>query len=472
MTTDTNDIGGGQGGSLDRLKLRHPIPEFDDHVRFAEHIFVDEFSRPLWHLGVTEQHKRQLDDCGSAVRDWRCDRLENVRLLDAGAVRLLGHKYFVDGRLMDGSMTGFVHDQFEPFVEADKAREIANGDAIISSRGYGYYRIGMASLFERRAQLWSELFGDEGKSALEVQREFDRLAQELHDSKGDVDQMSARAATFLRRYRKHALRAILDDWRDARERGTFMHESIEMSLNDMQDAKDARFRDRDFQLYEQFRERWLRPRGLVPYRTELCLFDEGAELCGMIDGVFIRAEDLANPARQRHVVLLDWKRSKKIRTKAFTEGSVGKGILRDLPDCNHSHYTCQLNGYKWIMERNGFTVTQMGIAVFFPKQSDFEYYEIDDRQREISACIDERRSRKLADALHSKKRLWGELPPALESSSDAASAAWMRQMRAADEKLAPLANAAAQHFHKRYKQADVPSAFRTASNGRIFLDGK
>lgn len=101
--------GGGQGGSLDKLRKQNPLPQIDNHIKFYDYIAVDPSGKP--------------DE--SFLFDVRGALMPNQRPLPAGW-RILNHKYFVDGIMMRESLTSFLQHFHEHFDEQEHALRLAN----------------------------------------------------------------------------------------------------------------------------------------------------------------------------------------------------------------------------------------------------------------------------------------------------------------------------------------------------------
>lgn len=81
----------------------------------------------------------------------------------------------------------------------------------------------------------------------------------------------------------------------------------------------------------------------IIYKLEWRIFDESVNISGTIDCVLI------NPDNNKELILLDWKRSKEIRTTNKYE-SCDHEVTRGIPNCNERKYSVQLNLYKRILE--------------------------------------------------------------------------------------------------------------------------
>ena len=80
------------------------------------------------------------------------------------------------------------------------------------------------------------------------------------------------------------------------------------------------------------------------FRTEWTIYAIDEDVAGSIDAVFVDQED-------DKLVLVDWKRSKKLPEKYNGYGKLMSGPLSSVPDCQGEHYRLQLNMYKWILTK-------------------------------------------------------------------------------------------------------------------------
>jgi len=92
------------------------------------------------------------------------------------------------------------------------------------------------------------------------------------------------------------------------------------------------------------------------FRTEVSVFHCGMKLAGQIDCLCRDNEG--------NLVIWDWKRSKRIVTDCMRQM---KPPLQHLADCNLSHYSIQLNIYRYILESEyGYRVSGMFLGIVHP----------------------------------------------------------------------------------------------------------
>jgi ATP-dependent exoDNAse (exonuclease V) beta subunit len=99
-----------------------------------------------------------------------------------------------------------------------------------------------------------------------------------------------------------------------------------------------------------------------PYRTEWLVYDEEQEIAGSIDCVLSDNEG--------RIMILDWKRSKKIdKTNNFEKGFAP---FQDMDNCNYCHYSLQLNFYRHVLEtKYNKNVIFMMLVILHPNQKTY-----------------------------------------------------------------------------------------------------
>lgn len=161
----------------------------------------------------------------------------------------------------------------------------------------------------------------------------------------------------------------------AAKSGTEMHKNIEAFFNNEKTPSSEL--DHFYRFVEDHKY-------LEPYRTEWCIFDEDSRVCGSVDMVY---KDTRNPGC---FVVVDWKRSKAIKTENKWQSGTSEHSYR-LPDCNFSHYSLQLETYKYILEKKyGLNVTETFIVVLHPSQDSYIKMQTRDCSEEVESIMKKR----------------------------------------------------------------------------------
>jgi hypothetical protein len=88
--------------------------------------------------------------------------------------------------------------------------------------------------------------------------------------------------------------------------------------------------------------------------------------------------------------LYDWKRASEIKKDGFKgfKGETGFNPVAHLQNANSSHYSLQLNLYKYMLENySGKTVGIMYLVLFHPDREAYIKCEVVDLQKEVSAIL-------------------------------------------------------------------------------------
>ncbi len=100
-------------------------------------------------------------------------------------------------------------------------------------------------------------------------------------------------------------------------------------------------------------------RGLTAYRTEWCVFAEEECLAGSID--FVATNE------SNEFIIIDWKRSRDLRSKFSCRFRNMRAPLHHLDDCAGVRYRLQPNCYKYILQKYyNCTVAGMRIVCAHP----------------------------------------------------------------------------------------------------------
>jgi len=182
---------------------------------------------------------------------------------------------------------------------------------------------------------------------------------------------------------------------EAAEKGTIMHNNIECFMNQpslppdythqmiLELIGEGEVQSTEWKYFLQFAKD--HP-NMVPFRTEMRIFDCERGLAGSIDMIYKNVDDGT-------LSIYDWKRSKEIKR----ENKYATGVppfLQHLPDCNFYHYSLQLNTYKALLELNyGVKVRDLFLVVLHPRHDKYLLIECADLQREVLALLEDQRLR-------------------------------------------------------------------------------
>lgn len=141
----------------------------------------------------------------------------------------------------------------------------------------------------------------------------------------------------------------------AAEFGTSMHKNIEEFYNGKDITGDPSHEPVELTYFMHF---YLDHPELIPYRTEMMIYDEDIRICGSVDMLFQNSDGSFS--------IYDWKFSKEIQENSY--GKKGLGPASGLNDCNTTHYMLQLNLYREILEKKyGFVIKDM-VLVFMHRE--------------------------------------------------------------------------------------------------------
>lgn len=237
------------------------------------------------------------------------------------------HIYYVDNIPYPGSVTGFVKDNFPKF----------DADSIIQKMMSG--------------KSWGPKHKYYGKTPEEIKAEWSS-----NDANNEGTIMHAKIEKF---YNIPELYSITDRRVSSEELSVyFTAEETEVE---------------EFQQFLDFHHKFIGPKGWIPWRTELKVFDDALQLAGSIDMIYTDAVPTPNSPIVLHIV--DWKRSKEIKTQSFYNRETGwvRGLqdspCQDLMDCNYIHYSLQVNTYAAMLLRAlypAYTIGEMYLGVFHP----------------------------------------------------------------------------------------------------------
>jgi ATP-dependent exoDNAse (exonuclease V) beta subunit len=117
---------------------------------------------------------------------------------------------------------------------------------------------------------------------------------------------------------------------------------------------------------------------LVPFRTEMMIYDEDVKICGSVDMLFLNEDGTLS--------IYDWKFSKDIQTHSY--GKKALSPIEHLNDCNTVHYSLQLNVYREILERKyGYRIRDM-VLVFMHRELFDSYVKFPVDRMDLTAMFE------------------------------------------------------------------------------------
>jgi hypothetical protein len=164
---------------------------------------------------------------------------------------------------------------------------------------------------------------------------------------------------------KDEIKASWDKNRDeSAAAGTKMHYDIECYYNLMDIKNDSI----EYKWFLQFDDWVKRETNMLPYRTEMIVWDKELKLCGSIDMMYMN--------ECGEIELYDWKRCKEIKKTSWNKYSTTE-CIGHLPDSNYWHYSLQLNTYKYMLEKNyGLKVNGMYLVCLHPNNKTKTFMKI------------------------------------------------------------------------------------------------
>ena len=211
---------------------------------------------------------------------------------------------------------------------------------------------------------------------------FLHLFFEKFDSDKVIDQMMSNKEKFDHGpYKSMTKIEIQDKWlkdgQHASKLGTEMHKNIENFYQQGLIIKD----NKEFDYFLNFHQDEIIAKGLIPYRSEWSIFIENIKLAGQLDMLY------KHPYNNTYI-LYDWKRSKNIVYKNYCKKNC-LYPLEHLSDCNYTHYSLQLNLYKYILETYyDLMISEMYLIILHPNQENYEKISVPILQDEIKSILD------------------------------------------------------------------------------------
>lgn len=198
---------------------------------------------------------------------------------------------------------------------------------------------------------------------------------------------------------------VRDQWNDIGEtasgRGSEMHLEIERFFNNCTNWTESELWSTDPDVapslarFLNFFEAEVHGK-LVPYRTEVNIWDEEFEFCGQCDVLFQLLEWVNDPIKKNWVIIGDWKLTKK---NILTQKSYGNmlGCCSSLRDTSLSHYALQMTLYKLGLERRtSLRVQACYLGIFHANNPTYQWIKVEPLPEIAMQMLVERRQMLLA----------------------------------------------------------------------------
>lgn len=181
---------------------------------------------------------------------------------------------------------------------------------------------------------------------------------------------------------------IMKQWRGCATKGTNIHSFIEKCLDNEAHLIIKTENERNEFLKQTYTKeapceeiaQWFRWRldntSLMPVSVEWKVYSEEMDLAGQIDAFFVEW-DYSSKSIKKYVIV-DWKRVAEIRFSSFVANDYGVGPFSKYPNCNYSHFCCQLNHYLAVLNKHyGFNPDiprEMRIVQIHPELDDYKEF--------------------------------------------------------------------------------------------------
>lgn len=366
--------------SLAALRLRNPVPEFDNALRFGDTMLVERDTRAT------------LDGDDASSADF------------PPGVVLWTHCYAVGGRAMPYSVSALLAFFFGEFERDAQAWRIARSPRTLADASYKYFQVGRVPF----SVVWDSHVLLEHR----VWRSADALFAHLARQGGEANMTDASDVhAFLQHYALAAYRALCDAWAQTAVRGSDEHLSAEAFYNGVYCPDLPRFQTPAFRQFLFWHGEWVRAQRLVPFRTELLVCDYRSAsrapdgrileaLCGSVDLVLADEREAAQwrPGQPLRVVVVDYKFNETISDYA---NGFARAPLDRVSASKREKQATQVAAYTAMIERNTTLRVRSAHVVQFTSDA----YHVYDMPRERVAQMPAAFERYIADK---RARLAGE----------------------------------------------------------------
>ena len=139
------------------------------------------------------------------------------------------------------------------------------------------------------------------------------------------------------KYKNMRPEQLIHEWQTASNHGSEVHKEIELSIKENIEPSEPKATSA---------LKWLDKycmKSDIDVFTEVIVYSTELQIAGTVD---ILAYDKTADVYE----IIDWKTSKKIKTKSFKNKMGNHPVTSNLMDCNFNHYALQLSMYRYILE--------------------------------------------------------------------------------------------------------------------------
>jgi len=196
------------------------------------------------------------------------------------------------------------------------------------------------------------------------------------------------AGFYWAKKQKKGVRYWLNEWKQSALEGTLCHEECEKIINNPElynTLKDVLNHKSIVAIegYNKFKGQLNNP----IEHPELLIYNEDYNIAGQLD--------LPIEVNNKEIILCDWKFTKEISFTAKYEEKFGiTEITKDLENCNGIKYSLQLSIYAYLLELQGYTVSELYILHINPKTMVFNPIKVDYMRDKAIELLEENKNGK------------------------------------------------------------------------------
>ena len=163
--------------------------------------------------------------------------------------------------------------------------------------------------------------------------------------KFEAKKIATRLVKSSPKYMGMTVEDVLQLWKDAADHGTVVHEQIENYILNQSPLTEPK---------AIHGVNWLkkfRMKSNFDIYTEVIIYSEELQICGTIDLLLF-------DKNRNEYIIMDWKTSKAIGTKAYGNKKGSVPASENIDDTKYNHYALQLSLYRYLLEHYyGFNIS-------------------------------------------------------------------------------------------------------------------